>query len=353
MGGPNGSALARRRQTSLLSALLTVAKSLTSRTAISMLLGGLIAALIRHFQDWRRRLREQKAESLWRRHVDFSVVQACILTTEHLAALGRVEKRTMFVKPISEVFRNEYILERLLATAEQAVAAQEPFLVTMLSQEDKWHVLNTCSNHLSSCFAPYHVFFNEARRVESYYQSAWYCFTLTCAQTEASGRWFITPYKPVGKDDVGFLRIRIVMMNEQELREIASGSIEPPSFGFFNGRHESRWRVCQRFAELFERQVTRVTGEDDVNADWGPNLCGRLSQANKNRRSSASNHAISSMPAESGGGSPPVPDYQPEDNSILRIHVPYPASSHRGSATDDKSGRHLEDCVSRDVVLFE
>jgi len=352
MVGSKSSALVRR-ETPLINAVVVVVKALVSRTAVSMLLGGLIAALIYQFQDWRRRRRDQKSESLWRRHVDFSVVQACILTTEHLASLGRVEKRTMFVKPISEVFRNEYILERLLSSAEQAVTSQEPFLVTLLSQEDKWHVLNTCSNHLSSCFAPYHVFFNEARRVESYYQSAWYCFTLTCAQTEASGRWFITPFKPVGKDDVGFLRIRIVMMNEQELREVASGSIEPPSFGFFNGRHESRWRVCQRFAELFERQVTRVTGEDDVNADWGPNLCGRLSQANKKNRSSASNHTISSMADGGSGREPVVPDYQPEDNSILRIHVPYPASSHRVSATDDSSGRNLEDCVSRDVVLFE
>ena len=146
-----------------------------------------------------------------------------------------MEKRTLFVKPITEVFKNEFVLANVLSTAEKAVAKNEPFLVTQMSQEDKWHVLTTCTNHLSSCFAPYHVFFNEARRVESYYQSAWYVFTLTCAQTEESGRWFITPLKPVGKDDVGMLRIRIVMMNEQELREIASGAIEPPSFGFFNG----------------------------------------------------------------------------------------------------------------------
>ena len=162
--------------------------------------------------------------------------KAILLTTEHLKSLGRVEKRTLFVKPITEVFKNEFVLANVLSTAEKAVEKNEPFLVTQMSQEDKWHVLTTCTNQLSSCFAPYHVFFNEARRVESYYQSAWYVFTLTCAQTEASGRWFITPLKPVGKDDVGMLRIRIVMMNEQELREIASGAIEPPSFGFFNGR---------------------------------------------------------------------------------------------------------------------
>ncbi|CAJ1420453.1 unnamed protein product [Effrenium voratum] len=208
--------------------------------------------------------------------------EACLLTTEHLKSLGRVEKRTLFVKPIAEVFRNEYVLANVLRTAEKAVAKNEPFLVTHMSQEDKWHVLTTCTNHLSSCFAPYHVFFNEARRVESYYQSAWYVFTLTCAQTEASGRWFITPLKPVGKNDVGMLRIRILMMNEQELRDISSGAIEPPSFGFFNGRHESRWTTCQRFAELFGRQLTRVAGTDDVGgAEWGPNLCGRLSNSKR------------------------------------------------------------------------
>lgn len=73
-----------------------------------------------------------------------------------------------------EVFRNEYVLANVLRTAEMAVAKNEPFLVTQMSQalrilgvaslreEDKWHVLTTCTNHLSSCFAPYHVFFNEA-----------------------------------------------------------------------------------------------------------------------------------------------------------------------------------------------
>jgi hypothetical protein len=305
----------------------------------------MLVALLKWIEDRRRRRTSDQAKQMWRRHADFSVVQACILTTEHLKSLGRVEKRTLFVKPISEVFRNEYILARVLEAADKAVAKQEAFLATQMMQEDKWHVLNICSNHVSSCFAPYHVFFNEARRVESYYKSAWYCFTLTCAQTEASGRWFITPFKPVAKDDVGVLRIRIIMMNESELREVASGSIEPPSFGFFNGRHESRWKVVQRFSELFERQVTRVTGKTaSEESDWGPNLCGRLKKA-------SSGHALSGR-----GDSPTVPEYTPEDNSILRIHVPFPASSsaHSGEQlTGADSARHLEECVSKDVVLFE
>eukprot|EP00931_Biecheleriopsis_adriatica_P064604 TRINITY_DN39358_c0_g1_i1.p1 TRINITY_DN39358_c0_g1~~TRINITY_DN39358_c0_g1_i1.p1 ORF type:complete len:364 (-),score=72.95 TRINITY_DN39358_c0_g1_i1:50-1087(-) len=341
-----GSTVARRRQPAAL--LLAVVRALFSRTVLTMLAGGVLASLIRLLQDLRRRAQKQKAESLWRRHVDFSVVQACILTTEHLQSLGRVEKRTLFVKPISEVFRNEYILASVLETAEKAAALNEPFMVAQMCQEDKWHVLNTCSNHLSSCFAPYHVFFNEARRVESYYKSAWYCFTLTCAQTEASGRWFITPFKPVGKDDVGMLRIRIVMMNEQELREVASGSIEPPSFGFFNGRHESRWNVCQRFAALFERQLNRVAGDGDVQkAEWGANLCGRTSSHSKHKK-------VASYPLLTSLGPEPaaVPEYEAEDNSILRIHVPFPASRELADK-EEPSSRSREDNVSKDVVLFE
>lgn len=317
----------------------------------SMLVGAVLAVLVMFVRDrWARR-KQLQAEFLWRRHVDLSVVQACIISTEHLASLGRVEKRTLFVKPISEVFRNEYILARVLECAERAATKKEPMMMTELSPEDKWHVLNTCTNHLSACFAPYHVFFNEARRASSYYKSAWYCFTLTCAQTAASGRWFITPLKPVGVEDVGMLRIRIVMMNEQELRDISSGAIEPPSFGFFNGRHESRWNVCTRFAELFGRQVMKVTNTDDVHTDWGPNLCGRLSK-HRDRSSLHGSHSLlaglaGSAGGDHHGGSPPTPQYGPEDNAILRIHIPFPTSR------DASLPGHPSECVSNNVVLYE
>mmetsp|Transcript_23099 Transcript_23099/g.48032 ORF Transcript_23099/g.48032 Transcript_23099/m.48032 type:complete len:310 (+) Transcript_23099:3-932(+) len=309
---------------------------------MAMLAGALITALVRAcYERWSRRKR-QSWENLWRKHVDLGVVQACILSTEHLRTLGRVEKRTLFVKPIAEVFRNEYILSRVLEIADKMAASEDPMLVTQLSMQERWHVLNTCTNHLSSCFAPYHVFFNEARRVDSYYRSAWYCFTLTCAQTSASGRWFITPLKPVGKDDVGMLRIRIVMMNEQELRDIVAGSIEPPTFGFFTGRHESRWNVCCRFADLFARQVQNVSGTDDaVRADWGQNLCGSLS-----KRKVASGLRLSSMDK----GSPVSDDNDPKINAILRLHIPFPSSIHEKS--DDPASAAAE-CVAKDVVLYE
>lgn len=300
-----------------------------------------LVRLLRDWLDWRRRVTSRRQ---WLQKADFSVIQACVLSTEHLSSLGRVEKRTLFVKPISEVFRNDYMLARVLEAAEKAAKSDDPVLLTQLSAEDKWHVLNACTNHLSSCFAPYHVFFNEARRAESYYKSAWYCFTLTCAQTSAAGRWFITPHRPVAVDDVGMLRIRVVLMNEQELREIASGAIEPPEFGFFNGRHESRWRGCMRMAELFGRQVRAVTGRTSLDADWGANLCGSIS-----RKRGASHQRLYNTDTLQPT-SPKTAQLEPEDNALLRLHIPFPSSA--GAPIRDHESR-LEECVSKDVVLFE
>lgn len=298
--------------------------------AVALVVGGALALVLRWLIAWyfRRRLGEQN----WRRHIDFSDVQACILSTEHLQELGRVEKRTLFVKPLTKIFRNEYILSKVLEAAEQAAVSGNPMLMTRLSVEDKWHVLNSCTNHLSACFAPYHLFFNEARRVASHYRSAWYVFTITCHQTSAGGRWFITPFKPVGVDDIGMLRIRIVLMNEEELREIASGAVEPPA-EFFNARHESRWGICQSFADFFQRQLQNVTGT--TSGEWGRNLCGTIK-----RKRDPSNQHLPTMRKM------PVPDYEPEDNAILRIHIPIPSR-------ETNEERRSEDAVSKDVVLFE
>merc|ERR1712194_376844 len=97
---------------------------------------------------------------------------------------------------------------------------------------------------VSELFASHHICFNEARNADSYYRSAWYVFTLTCTRTSGSGRFFITPNKPVTeRADVGCLRIRIVLISEPELRRVASGELEAPSRGFFNERHSGRWSV--------------------------------------------------------------------------------------------------------------
>lgn len=305
------------------------------------------------------RLRTEKLS--WSSHSDLGQIQACLLSSEHLGELGRVEKRTLLVKDINQFFGNsEFVVDKLLAAAAKT-SDKEPVLTTFLENDDKWHVLVSCMNQISSLFAPYHVFFNEARRCESYYRSAWYCFTLTCTRSSGHGRFFITPYKPVVSEDVGALRIRIIMVNEQELRDIATGVVGPPSWGFFNDRHKYRWNLMKRFSELFERQLQSVTGTSN-NSDWGANLCGRLVHRRSSNGNAKKNPSVQVMEAAQQGAKQ---EYEPEDNCFLRIHIPFPASRGSGSAVEhvgNDLGGDLNisfisaaggETRSKDVVLFE
>jgi hypothetical protein len=303
-----------------------------------------------------RRLRSGK--QTWSQHSDMGQIQACLLSSEHLMELGRVEKRTLLVKDLSQFFGGSpFVVEKLLQAATKITPA-EPILTTFLNIDDKWHMLAYCMNQLSSLFAPYHVFFNEARRCESYYRSAWYCFTLTCTRSSGHGRFFITPFKPVVSEDVGALRFRIIMVNEQELRDIATGVISPPEWGFFNERHKCRWDIMKRFSELFERQLQSVTGTAN-NADWGANLCGRLvhrrgSTPGKNKTpSSQKNPNIQYQEATAQGSRQ---EYEPEDNCFLRIHIPFPASRalvHDEDPNTSFISANGGETRSKDVVLFE
>jgi hypothetical protein len=286
-------------------------------------------------------LRRLQHKDDWDAHVDFGQIQVCILSTEHLTELGRVEKRTLQVKDLDTLFgNNTYVVEKLMAAAQRSIVDNNPILTRYLDNCDKWHILNACTNMISSLFAPYHVFFNEARRYPSNYKSAWYCFTLTCTRTASQGRYFITPFRPaVG--DIGALRIRIVLVNEQELRDICAGEIAPPVWGFFNDRHRERWSSLKSFSELFENQLRKLTNYGiDKNLtrgklpDWGPNLCGRIG-ANKNKPHNPSQQAMEAM--KQGLQS----RIAPEDNCFLRIHIPFPGSG------GEKETR------SKDVVLFE
>ena len=320
-----------------------------------------VVGLRRLFLKLQRFLRLRNEKLSWSSHSDLGQIQACLLSSEHLGELGRVEKRTILVKEINQFFGNsEFVVEKLLRAAAKT-SAKEPVLTTFLENDDKWHILVSCMNQISALFAPYHVFFNEARRCESYYRSAWYCFTLTCTRSSGHGRFFITPYKPVLSEDVGALRIRIIMVNEQELRDIATGVISPPTWGFFNERHKFRWDLMKRFSELFERQLQSVTGNK---ADWGANLCGRLvHRRNSIQQSQRKNPSVQVMEAAQHGAKQ---EYEPEDNCFLRMHIPYPASrgngSHPGGGDSFESTSGLDtsftscngnETRSKDVVLFE
>lgn len=354
-----------KKQTTPFQALLMILTSFLSKKGLLWNLPILILSIMglrRLCLKLRRYFRLRNERLSWSSHSDLGQIQACLLSSEHLGELGRVEKRTLLVKDINQFFGNsEFVVDKLLRAAAKT-STKEPVLTTFLENDDKWHILVSCMNQISTFFAPYHVFFNEARRCESYYRSAWYCFTLTCTRSSGHGRFFITPYKPVLSEDVGALRIRIIMVNEQELRDIATGVIAPPSWGFFNERHKFRWDLMKRFSELFERQLQSVTGERN-NADWGANLCGRLVY----RRNSVTQHLQKKNPSVQvmeAAQKAAKQEYEREDNCFLRIHIPFPASrgngGHPGGESFESSRLDTSftscngnETRSKDVVLFE
>eukprot|EP00747_Dinoflagellata_sp_TGD_P142920 gnl/TRDRNA2_/TRDRNA2_176311_c0_seq32.p1 gnl/TRDRNA2_/TRDRNA2_176311_c0~~gnl/TRDRNA2_/TRDRNA2_176311_c0_seq32.p1 ORF type:complete len:325 (+),score=50.63 gnl/TRDRNA2_/TRDRNA2_176311_c0_seq32:65-1039(+) len=293
-----------------------------------------LAALLRYLwqKRWRRRLLAQ-AQEAWTCRVDLSVVQAVLMSSERLGELGRVEKRTLFVKSITDVFKNQYIRDKIVEAAMKGAETGDPFIMKHFQHEDKWHVLVECLNHISSLFAPHHLFFNECSRAQVYYRSSWYCFTLTCHQDTGAGRFFITPHKPLNRrDDVGMMRVRIVMVSEKELRSIAEGSIEPRASGCFNERHQNRWEVLERFAAMFQRQLQHEDSAEKLTA-WQ----GMLSRKNATgfRLDPPDNHD---------------PDDQ-EENAFLRVHVPFPSTKSLPDPKDKKT--RSSEIGAQDVVLFE
>ena len=60
-------------------------------------------------------------------HTDLNTIQACLLSTEHLD-IGRIEKRTLFVRKLEEVFPNSYIREKIAAAACEVLLLMTCFL---------------------------------------------------------------------------------------------------------------------------------------------------------------------------------------------------------------------------------
>jgi hypothetical protein len=319
-------------------------------------------------------------------------LQICLYSTEHLSTLGRVEKRTIFYGDIGTFFgNNDVVLEKVILAASRTTN-DIPFITRFLSHEDRWHIMNIVINRISALFGPFHVFFNEARRNKSYFHSAWYLYTITCQQNIHHGRFFVTPYKPVlSRVDMGVKRLRIDLVNENEMRDICSGVILPPSWGFFNNRHKYRWEILLKMSELFENQLVIIDKSDlspapeeqdsikkvesrgllfedgheqDCRSDDGsgdegdappsspsswqsikepneeltPNILRKWSPDNPERHTS--NPREKAQEATRCGRKCDKTRSKETDNCIMRVHIPFP-------------GAEASSLETRDVVLFE
>mmetsp|Transcript_52679 Transcript_52679/g.83585 ORF Transcript_52679/g.83585 Transcript_52679/m.83585 type:complete len:317 (-) Transcript_52679:81-1031(-) len=307
--------------------VLATARKEWLRVAVTALLTLLLQRIWQRVQTRRKALEDALN---WNARVDLENVQACLLTAVNLEKCGRIEKRTIMTKKLSEIFSNDYVRNMVLEAAEKTTA-ENPLVCSHLRMEDRWAVLSAAQNHVSSIFGPYHLFANQV----SSYESSWYVLTLIGVRT-GGGRFFITPHHRLKTNDVGVLRIRIVLVNEQEIRRICSGDIAETQ-ELFSERHRHRWEIMKRFAEMFEKQLSRVTrnpvGTLDVrNQSWGNDLCGTFKRKHDPK-------VYEKLEVEQGDEE--TNEEKLETNNFLRIHIPVPLL---------KETKHVG---PQDVVLYE
>lgn len=285
--------------------------------------------LQRAWNRWLLKSKQITDQQNWHARVDLDSIQAVLLSTVNLETCGRIEKQTIMTKKLSDVFSNEYV-QNLVLDAASKTTHENPFIVSFLKKEDRWNVLVAAMNHISSVFGPYHLFSN----VVSSYESCWYCLTLIGERSRSTSRLFVHPRDgSKGQEDAGVLRLRLIIIEEQELRKICVGDITARDEELFSDRHRVRFSVVQQFAEMFEKQIFRVsqlsnniTGSFDIRTQsWGSHLCGtaKLTKEEEELHGDEDDELPSQL------------------NCFLRMHVPVPLLSETNSFGP------------QDVVLYE
>jgi len=197
--------------------------------------------------------------------------------------MGRVEKRTLFMKPILQVLGGNLYLKDQLRRATIMCRQQSSNCLAMrwLPADAKYHILQACLNEVSSLFGPNFVHFNACDgETSNLFKSTWYCMTVmmptrdirslqksrknsVVQRGQAKARGDEVSEKDATCTFTDMTRqpratLRIVIVNETELRRVVDGKLRPPAYGFFNERHAERFRMITDFGRNFQKQLVRT-----------------------------------------------------------------------------------------------
>lgn len=220
----------------------------------------------------RLRLDRRRLQTSCVSQLDSELLQGCLMSTEHLVSLGRIEKRTIFSRPLLEVLGGNLHLQReLLWAGEECRSRGRSCLVARwMPPDERYHVLQAGLNAASALFGADYLRFNAlGGQNPAAFKPTWYCLTVSTPMRAKS-----PPRSPraraASKDCPESVTatfqdmtrrpraaLRIMLVNETELRQIADGKLGPPEWGFFNVRHAERFRMLQDFAVNFRSQLVR------------------------------------------------------------------------------------------------
>lgn len=272
----------------------------------------LFLLILRVAEELGRRWRALRVYQIGRSHVlgapqeiDGEIIQGCILSTEHLLSFGRVEKRTLFSKPLLEVLGGNIYLVRavLKAAADCRRKSQNCMVMRWLPPGERYHSLQACLNVASSLFGPNFVHFNALDgENNNLFKSTWYCLTVTTpTRCESDSEYQIAAAADNSCNFTDMSRVpratlRVTLVNESEIRRIADGKLVPPKWGFFNSRHAERYRLLADIAANFQFQLLRTPADGRSAAPHNPFTSERV-HANRTRPDGGLMKRVHSQPS--------------------------------------------------------
>jgi len=294
--------------------------------------------------------------------VDSVLIQGCLLSCEQLLSLGRVEKRTLFTRPLLELLGgNQYLKHELLRAAEQCRRCSSRCLVMRwMPPDERYHALQACLNATSSIFGRDYVHFNALQgETSNLFKSTWYCITVmtptrpeNCARSASKSRWRLERHRSETCTFTDMSRkpratLRIAVVNETELRRLADGKLNAPSWGFFNSRHAERYRMMMDFASSFQTQLLRTPADPRSMGQRSPFTSERAHRTSSSKPDGGYIKRVQSQPnlaasaltgskkqqvdGEKGkqirddlaGNADNMECIEGEENCFLRLHVPH------------------------------
>lgn len=370
-------------------ALLQVLRRLWRNPASVLLALRLLEYLISLWARWRRSIHSRRQVSNPEDELELDLVQGCLLTAENLLNLGRVEKRTLFqVSARKLLAKNEHLLGMLTDAAQRCHERSHNCLVTRwLPANERYHILQASVNAMSSLFGPQYVHQNAlGESGAELFKSTWYCVTImtpTRAENHLPSEQKVSQTTQsletcTFSDMTRTPRptIRICIVHESEIRAIADGKLQPPSWGFFNSRHQERYRMLCDFSRNFQQQLIRTPADSRSMSSRSPftsertHTHGHKSEADSkpdggmmkrvvsqpNLQQKSLNRPLSMDRLKGAGGGSSVErlkeaatladekDRQQgasDENCFLRLHVPHyvgPPSNHHARIPTTASG---------------
>jgi len=243
---------------------------------LTLLLARVLEELFRRWVQKQRYLADRLQVLRNTDEVDSELIQGCLLSCEQLLSLGRVEKRTLFTRPLLELLGgNQYLKQEVLRAAERCRRCSSRCLVMRwMPPDERYHALQACLNATSSIFGRDYVHFNALQgETSNLFKSTWYCITVmtptrpeNSSRSSSKSRWRLERSKSETCTFTDMSRkpratLRIAVVNETELRRLADGKLCAPTWGFFNSRHAERYRMMVDFANSFQMQLLRTPAD--------------------------------------------------------------------------------------------